>query len=52
MTYLTKIKKNMFNAYYLKKIEGNNWYYGRFFELCVLFFFLVGFFLGLTLRSN
>jgi len=52
MSSIEKIKRNMLNSYYLKKIEGRNWYYGRFFELCILFFFLVGLFSGITLSGN
>ena len=50
--YLTKIKKDMMGSYYLKKIEGDDWYNGRFVQLCIILFFLVGLFSGLSVGGT
>jgi hypothetical protein len=53
--YLAKVTKDIREGKnrddagtYLKKIEGDNWYNSRFVQLCIIFFFLVGLFSGLT----
>lgn len=50
--YLTKVRKDMMSSYYLKKIEGDDWYNSRFVELCIILFFLVGLFSGLTVGGS
>ena len=50
--YLAKIKKDMMGSFYLKKIEGDDWYNGRFVQLCIILFFLVGLFSGLTVGGS
>ncbi len=50
--YLKKIKKDMMGSYYLKKIEGDDWYNSRFVQLCIVLFFLVGLFSGLTVGGS
>ena len=49
---LTKITKDLMSSYYLKKIEGDDWYNGRFVQLCIIFFFLVGLFSGLSVGGS
>ena len=58
--YLAKItedirkesKKDVMSSSYMKKIEGDEWYNGRFVQLCIVFFFLVGLFSGLTVGGS
>lgn len=45
-------KKNNMGSHYLKKIEGDDWYKGRFVQLCIILFFLVGLFSGLTVGGS
>lgn len=49
---MTKTAKDMMNNNYLKKIEGDDWYCGRFVQLCIILFFLVGLFSGLTVGGS
>lgn len=48
----TTTAKNMMSSNYLKKIEGDDWYKGRFVQLCIILFFLVGLFSGLTVGGS
>ena len=45
-------KKDNMGSYYLKKIEDDDWYNSRFVQLCIILFFLVGLFSGLTVGGS
>lgn len=49
---LTKNANEIMDSYYLKKIDGGDWYNSRFVQLCIILFFLVGFFSWLNIGGG